>query len=89
MGRLRSDFRHNGGSACRYQGESSRCRQPRRARSAQLAAVRPAYLCTAVLNEECAHLPRVARLLRTNYQRIRGSAHAVKASQACRRLYSR
>jgi hypothetical protein len=27
-------------------------------RSAQLAAARPAYLCTAVLNEECAHLPR-------------------------------
>jgi hypothetical protein len=37
----------------------------------------------------CALMPRVARLLRTNYQRIRGSAHAVKASQACRRLSSR
>ena len=30
----------------------------RRPRSAQLAAARPAYLCTAVLNREYAHLPR-------------------------------
>ena len=30
----------------------------RRTCSAQLAVARPAYLCTAVLNGKCAHLPQ-------------------------------
>jgi len=39
------------------------------------------YLYIAALEANCMLLPRVARLLWMNYQRIRGSAHAVKASQ--------